>query len=120
MKEELQEKGLQIIDKLLVALDSGIDSAPEAMSTLIDSYSKYYLINAFPAISASFCVGTILGYILIVKNINKILESDDGIIGAFALFLLVSIPVPFFIDGILSMMSFYVAPHAAIIEMLRK
>jgi hypothetical protein len=117
--KELTDKATLILDKMLDAVNLGVDKAPEFTSELIREYMLYYSIGHYVGVASCLFVLSICAYFFMKgMKLNKYRNDGDGYIflstsfGALTFIFLVCLAV--------DVIRIHVAPKAFLIENIRK
>lgn len=126
MKEELEKKAFVILDKMLDAVNSGVDKAPEFLSGLADEYGIYFAIENAPILSLTFFTISVVLFIWAlksaVKGFKKANEADKDtyFFCITVTFIALLIAGAFLIDGSKDIIQAIYAPKAFLIENVRR
>lgn len=128
MNEELTNKATLILDKMLDAVNTGVDKAPEFAAGLASEYVVYFTI--------SFVTDILVGLLLIVFSIlfarwamksqrnnrdKDLFSKSDAFIILWMACVLCGFAGPlFFFSGLQQSAQAYLAPKAFLIENVRK
>jgi hypothetical protein len=122
--EELTNKASIVLDKLLDAVNTGIDKAPEALTTLAKEYCTYFVIENAPIAST---IASVLCFVFMCLAWNWILKEfkkEPGH-GDVAMMMALLSAAPFVLSfsmtlsGAKAMLQAHYAPKAFLIENLR-
>lgn len=127
MNEELQKKSLELLERIINAVNSGMDAAPGVLQDLAHEYIRLKLIGPSVGLFASLCV-TLVGLKLlsIARNYKKgrsgvDSDFDDGAIAFWTIGTCFVICGAFFLfHNLITVLEISLAPKAYLIEFLRK
>lgn len=75
MKKELEDKAFLILDKMLDAVNSGVDKAPEFVAGLAEEYVAYFMISSITPLAISIMF-LIVAVFFMSKGLSRGIESD--------------------------------------------
>ena len=126
MKKELEDKAFVILDKMLDAVNSGVDKAPEFLAGLAEEYGIYFAIENAPILSLYFFVISAVLFIWAIRSVVKgfktanLEDKDTYFFCITTTFIALLVAGSFLIDGSKDIIQAIYAPKAFLIENVRK